>query len=146
MAIYKAGRPNKYNPTSGVGQKPPAKPGEYRMRDGNGTITYIGETNNLARRFREHIRSGKLPVGNGCNSTIEYMVADGRSTSRTRRGHEQHSIAKHNPLFYLLIVLFCVINYFPPVRQRTLSILLINSLQISSTSAISASESRSPLL
>ena len=49
-------------------------------------------------RFREHIRSGQLPVGNGCNSTIEYMVADGRSTSRTRRGHEQRSIAKHNPL------------------------------------------------
>ncbi|MGM9553077.1 MAG: GIY-YIG nuclease family protein [Faecousia sp.] len=97
MSIYKSGRPNKYNPTSGVGQKPPAKPGEYRMRDGSGTITYIGETNNLARRTGEHIRSGKLPVGEGCNSTIEYMVADGRSTSRTRREHEQQSIAKHAP-------------------------------------------------
>ena len=97
MAIYKPGRPTKYNPTSGIGQKPPAKPGEYRMRDGSGIITYIGETNNLARRTSEHIRSGKLPAGPGCKSTIEYMVADGRSTSRTRRAHEQQSIEKHHP-------------------------------------------------
>lgn len=97
MAIYKPGRPSKYNPTSGIGHKPPAKPGEYRMRDASGVITYIGETNNLARRIGEHIRSGKLPTGNGCNSTVEFKVADGRSTSRTRRGHEQHSIQKHQP-------------------------------------------------
>ena len=97
MSIYKPGRPNKYNPTTGVGEKPPAKPGEYRMRDAAGTITYIGETNNLARRTGEHIRSGKLPVGPSCSSTIEYKVADGRSTSHTRRAHEQHSIQKHCP-------------------------------------------------
>lgn len=97
MAIYKAGRPNKYNPTAGTGQKPPARPGEYRMRDEAGKITYIGETNNLARRTGEHIRSGKLPTGQGANSTLEYKVADGRSTSRTRRAHEQQSIAKHQP-------------------------------------------------
>lgn len=98
MAIYKPGRPNKYNPTTGVGMKPPAKPGEYRMRDGSGTITYVGETNDLARRTREHIRSGKLPVGQGCRDTIEYKVADGRSSSRTRREHEQQTIAKHQPV------------------------------------------------
>lgn len=89
MAIYKPGRPNKYNPATGVGKKPPAKPGEFRMRNGDGTITYVGETNNLARRTGELIRSGKLPIGRGCGNTIEYMVADGRSTSRTRREHEQ---------------------------------------------------------
>ena len=97
MAIYKPGRPNKYNPTSGTGQKPPAKPGEYRIRDGSGTIAYIGETNNLARRTGEHIRSGKLAVGNGSTSTIEYKVADGRSTSNTRRKHEKEKIAQHKP-------------------------------------------------
>lgn len=97
MSIYKAGRPHKYSPSSGTGQKPPARPGEYRIRDGSGTITYVGETNDLARRTGEHIRSGKLPVGPGCRSTIEYMVADGRSTSRTRREHEQRSIEKHRP-------------------------------------------------
>ena len=98
MSIYKAGRPSKYNPSTGCGHRPPTKPGEYRMRDGSGTITYIGETNNLARRTGEHIRSGKLPVEPGCGCTIEYMVADGRSTSRTRREHEQQSIAKHTPI------------------------------------------------
>lgn len=97
MAIYKPGRPTKYNPSTGIGQKPPAKPGEYRMRDAAGNMTYVGETNNLARRIGEHIRSGKLPTGQGCGSTVEYMVADGRSTSRTRRAHEQQSIKKHNP-------------------------------------------------
>lgn len=98
MAIYKPGRPTKYNPTTDVGQKPPASPGEYRIRNGEGSIVYIGETNNLARRTKEHIRSGKLPTGEGCNSTIEYKVADGRSTSRTRREQEQQKIAQHNPL------------------------------------------------
>lgn len=98
MAVYKPGRPSKYNPSSGTGKKPPSKPGEYRVRDGSGNITYIGETNNLARRTSEHIRSGKLPTGNGCKSTIEYKLADGRSTSRTRREHEQQKIAQHQPL------------------------------------------------
>ena len=95
MSIYKPGRPNKYNPTSGRGEKPPSKPGEDRIRDGEGTIMYIGETNNLARRTNEHILSGKLSCDNG--STIEYKVADGRSTSNTRRIHEREKIELHNP-------------------------------------------------
>lgn len=97
MSVYKPGRPSKFNPTTGAGQKPPDKPGEYRIRDGSGSITYIGETNNLARRTGEHQRSGKLPTGEGQSSTIEYKVADGRSSSRTRREHEQAKIAQHNP-------------------------------------------------
>lgn len=72
MSIYKAGRPWKFDPTTGAGHRPPNSPGEYRMRDGSGCITYIGETNDLARRMREHIRSGKLPTGQGCGSTLEY--------------------------------------------------------------------------
>ena len=97
MSIYKAGRPNKYNPTTGVGLQPPAKPGEYRIRDASGVIVYIGETCDLRRRMNQHIRSGKLTVGVEHSSTIEYMIADGRSTSKTRRGHEIHSIKKHHP-------------------------------------------------
>ncbi len=98
MTIYKAGRPKKYNPSTGAGQKPPAKPGEYRIRNAAGEITYVGETNNLARRTLEHISRGRLPKGSHCRTTIEYMVADGRSTSRTRRVHERRSIQKHTPL------------------------------------------------
>ncbi|MBD5102502.1 MAG: GIY-YIG nuclease family protein [Subdoligranulum sp.] len=96
MSVYSPGRPAKYNPTTGEGVKPPAKPGEYRIRNAEGKIQYIGETNNLARRTYEHKRSGKLPTGpNG--GTIEFKVADGRSTSRTRRLHERMKIAQHDP-------------------------------------------------
>lgn len=98
MAIYKPGRPNKYNPSTGAGLKPPARPGEYRLRNSTGLITYIGETNNLMRRTGEHIRSGKLSTDACSHSTIEYKVADGRSTSNTRREHEQHKIAQHQPI------------------------------------------------
>lgn len=93
MSIYKPGRPSKYNPSTGVGQKPPAKAGEYRIRTASGEIKYIGETVNLQRRMNEHIRSGKLSVGD----TIEVKIADGRSTSHTRRLHEQQKIAQHQP-------------------------------------------------
>ena len=96
MGIYKPGRPTKYNPSSEKGQKPDAKPGEYRIRDSSGAITYIGEANDLRRRMNEHIRSGKLPVTDG--SSIEYKMADGRSTSKTRRAHEQLKIEQHRPL------------------------------------------------
>lgn len=97
MSAYKPGRPNKYNPTTGVGQKPPSKPGEYRICDVGGAISYIGETNNLARRTGEHIRSGKLSTGQAGAGSIEYKVADGRSTSNTRREHERQKIAQHQP-------------------------------------------------
>ena len=96
MSIYKPGRPAKYNPTTGTGSKPPAAPGEYRIRDADGAISYIGETNNLARRAAEHVRSGKLPTGER-GGTIEFKVADGRSTSRTRRLHERQKIEQHQP-------------------------------------------------
>lgn len=61
MGIYKSGRPKKYDPSTGKGQKPPSEPGEYRIRDNYGKIIYVGETNNLHRRMRQHIKSGKLP-------------------------------------------------------------------------------------
>lgn len=96
MCTYGPGRPTKYNPTTGAGTKPPSKPGEYRIRNSDGQIVYIGETNDLARRMAEHIRSGKLSVGSNAG-TFEFQIADGRSTSRTRREHERDKIAKHQP-------------------------------------------------
>lgn len=93
MGIYKPGRPNKYNPSTGFGSKPPSSPGEYRLRDSSGTLCYIGETCNLNRRTTEHIRSGKLSEG----GTVEYKIADGPSSSATRREHERKKISQHNP-------------------------------------------------
>lgn len=95
MGIYKPGRPTKYNPTTGQGNAPQHKAGEYRIRDGGGSISYIGETNDLRRRMHQHQQSGKLNTSNG--STFEYKYADGRSTSATRRKHEKSKIAQHNP-------------------------------------------------
>ena len=94
MGIYHPGRPQKFLPSEAAGHLPPQCPGEYRIRDTLGTLTYIGETNNLRRRMGEHIRSGKLQAG----YSLEYQVADGRSSSRTRRVHEQAKIAQHSPL------------------------------------------------
>lgn len=94
MGLYKPGRPSKYNPSTGKGSKPPSSPGEYRIRDDRGTLCYIGETCDLNRRTNEHVRSGKLMTG----GTIEFKVADGRSTSATRREHERQKIAQHNPV------------------------------------------------
>lgn len=96
MGTYKPGRPIKYTPATGVGTPPPPRPGEYRIRNAAGTITYIGETNNLSRRTSEHIRGGKLS-GEHSTNTLEYKVADGRSTSYTRRIHEQTKISQHHP-------------------------------------------------
>lgn len=93
MGIYQSGRPQKFNPFTQKGHLPPHAPGEYRFRDQNASIMYIGETNDLNRRMQEHIRSGKLKAG----YTVEFQVADGRSSSGTRREHERAKIAQHDP-------------------------------------------------
>ena len=93
MPVYKPGRPVKYNPATGTGVKPPALPGEYRIRGADGGILYIGETDSLLRRMGEHIRTGKLVAG----CTFEYQIADDRSTSDTRREHERAKIKQHQP-------------------------------------------------
>ena len=54
---------------------------------------WVAETNDIRRRSQQHLRSGKLQD----DYSVEYKVADGRSTSRTRRAHEQEKIKQHNP-------------------------------------------------
>ena len=97
MGIYKPGRPRKYVPATKTGSAPPQEPGMYRIRNAKGVIVYIGETCNLARRIREHVRSGKISVSRRASSTVEYKIADSRSDSYTRRLHEQKKIAKYKP-------------------------------------------------
>ena len=94
MSIYSSGRPKKLYVSDGLSKLPSAA-GEYRHRDSEGNITYIGETNDIRRRSQQHFRSGKLQDG----YSVEYKIADGRSTSRTRRIHEQEKIKQHNPKF-----------------------------------------------
>ena len=95
MSIYKPGRPTVYKPFAGDGHRPPKAPGEYRILANDGSVAYVGETNNLDRRIGEHQRSGKLNQAE--RPTVAYKVADGRSTSATRREHERQKIAQHNP-------------------------------------------------
>lgn len=83
-SIYKPGRPST--------QDPPKAPGAYQLRQ-NGKLMYQGETNDLARRKGEHIRSGLLPP----EGKFAWKQADGRSTSKTRRTHESEKIQQHSP-------------------------------------------------
>ena len=63
MSTYKAGRPSKYNPTTKKGVEPAKCAGEYRIRNAEGALTYIGETNNLKRRMQQHCYNGKMSNG-----------------------------------------------------------------------------------
>jgi len=86
---YTRGRPSM--------QQPPQVPGEYRWRDKKtGEIEYVGETNNLARRKVEHIKSDK-PVSDDTHQ-FEWKKADENSTSATRREHERQKIEQHDPV------------------------------------------------
>lgn len=82
-----------------TGQSLPQKPGAYRARNKKtGQIDYHGETNNLHRRHGEHKRA-KAKHANSSTHDLEYKVADGRSTSNTRRKHESRKIKEHNPKY-----------------------------------------------
>ena len=63
MPTFKPGRPKEYDPKSKKGEKPPAKPGVYRIKDKKTKkVKYVGETDNLRRRMGQHIASGKLKM------------------------------------------------------------------------------------
>jgi excinuclease UvrABC nuclease subunit len=90
MKTYKPGRPLKC--------EPPCVPGEYRFRNKRtGKIDYIGETRNLKRRKLEHDRSEKSISSS--THDFEYKLADGRSTSNSRRKHEKSKIEQYNPRY-----------------------------------------------
>ena len=87
MGIIRRGRPSR--------QDPPALPGLYRfVRKDDGTVTYEGETNNLQRRKAEHTRNEFFEPD---IEYFEWQVADGRSTSDTRREIERDRIDQHDP-------------------------------------------------
>ncbi|MEW6531776.1 MAG: GIY-YIG nuclease family protein [Thermodesulfobacteriota bacterium] len=93
MSTYKRGRPKKYKPASSRESAPPSRSGEYRIRDSDGEIQYIGETSNLRKGMGQHRKAGRL----GDGDSFEFLVADGRSSSKTRRAHEAKKIASHKP-------------------------------------------------
>ena len=87
MGTYGRGRPSK--------KPPPSKPGEYRLRNKKtGKHDYIGETNDLKRRKREHERSGKF---SSQTHDFEWQPAASSSTHKGRRAHEREKIKHHGP-------------------------------------------------
>lgn len=90
MGIFKRGRPSR--------QEPPDKPGIYYFRNKvTKKVDYVGETKNLKRRKKQYLAaktSKKLDLE---VHWFEFKVADGRSTSRTRRQHESSKIDRHKP-------------------------------------------------
>jgi hypothetical protein len=94
MGTYKPGRYTKVRP----GQKIPNKPGAERwVSKKTGKVVYQGESSNIGNRIAQQKRD-KMPYTRG-NYEAQYKVADGRSTSNTRRKHEREKIAKHKPRF-----------------------------------------------
>lgn len=89
MALYRRGRPNKYNPMTYQGTPPPPVVGEYRIRYKYGNLKYLGITNNLSRRMREHISSGKISAD---APTFEWMPALPGTPYSDIRKHEQEKI------------------------------------------------------
>ncbi len=85
MGVFGRGRPS--------GGLAPALAGIYRIITSGGSLDYIGETNNLARRRAEHSRTGKL----GADDKFLWKVAALGSTSTERRESEVAQIIKHCP-------------------------------------------------
>ena len=96
MTLYKPGRPTEYHPLDKNDTKaPPKAKGEYRILDSETkSIKYIGVTNDLDRRMKEHIRSGKI---NEENDIFAYKTADGRASQTRLNDHERKKINKHDP-------------------------------------------------
>lgn len=94
MGTYKPGRYTKVRP----GEKIPNKPGAERwVSKKTGKVVYQGESSNVGNRIAAQKRD-KMPYTRG-NYEAQYKVADGRSTSKTRREHERKKIAQHKPRF-----------------------------------------------
>lgn len=90
---YTKGRPNKYDPMSNKGNKPPHVAGEYRIKDSNNEYKYIGMSNDLNHRMKDHIKSGKI---NDEDRIFEWKPAKPGTSYEDLRKHEQSKIkAKH---------------------------------------------------
>ncbi len=93
-SIFGPGRMNRYNSQDGSGSKPPEEAGLYYIRDKDKNVQYIGLTNNLRKRERQHEKTQKI---NEDRPYFDYHVAnDGISYDDLRR-EERRKIRKYNP-------------------------------------------------
>ncbi len=96
MRLYKSGRPTEISPLDPSNKRRvPSVKGEYRILNSKTKMpVYIGVSNNLSRRMREHIKSGKI---SGDNSIFAYKTADGRASQSRINDHERAKINQHKP-------------------------------------------------
>lgn len=95
MSLYKSGRAKELHPLTDSSQHPPKAKGEYRILNGETKKpVYIGVSNDLDRRMREHMKTGRI---NAQNSIFAFKVADGRASQQRLNNHEREKIKKHDP-------------------------------------------------
>ena len=97
MIPYKPGRPHKYDPSKPHSLQPPALPGEYRIRNADQEITYIGIASNLNRRMKQHMKSGKMLIADKGGDTFEFQIAKAGTQFEDLCAHERNKIEKHHP-------------------------------------------------
>ena len=94
MKTYKPGRPKEYRPLEGSLNQIPKAKGEYRILSKDKEVMYIGVSNNINRRVREHIRTGKICLD---NPIVACKKADGRAGQSRLNDHERQKIKQHDP-------------------------------------------------
>lgn len=95
MQLYKPGRPKEVRPLDEGLSEIPAKKGEYRIiGTSSKKPVYVGVTNNLRRRAKEHLETGKLSEQ---NPIFAFKVADGRASQSRINDHEREKIKQHKP-------------------------------------------------
>ena len=94
MQLYKPGRPKEFRPLDGSLEKVPKAKGEYRILDKDKNTKYIGVTNNINRRMKQHIRSGKISEE---TPIFAFKLADGRASQERLNDHERLKIRQHEP-------------------------------------------------
>jgi excinuclease UvrABC nuclease subunit len=92
MAIKSAIPKGRMNTTTNKSTLP-NKPGIYHYKTQQGNYKYIGVTNNLNRRAKEHKTDGKLKSYN----IISYKVCKKNISSKQLAETEKNHIAKHKP-------------------------------------------------
>lgn len=95
MSLYEPGRPIEVKPFDTMRKKTvPHEKGEYRILDMSRNILYIGQAKDLARRMKDHIRTGKLNKNNGI---FAFKVANEDASWKSLVNHERQKIKKHDP-------------------------------------------------
>lgn len=94
MGTYNKGRPKKYDAISDAGNKPPKVAGEYRIKDKDNNLKYIGISNDIDRRVKEHKKTGKI---NDNDRYVEWMPAKQGASYDDIRKHERQKIKQKKP-------------------------------------------------